>query len=115
MASDKRFYRQLAGRFGTKYRCPANKLRIGHPATTFALLRKKRGFFLAAAACGGGAHPCAQGWTLYASWLGADQWKTLKEAQAVVMTWFEKIMPSRIKTERRTRSVPEGLWMKCSA
>ena len=31
------------------------------------------------------------------------------------MTWFEKIMPSRIKTERRTRSVPEGLWMKCSA
>ncbi len=31
------------------------------------------------------------------------------------MSWFEKIMPSRIKTERRTRSVPEGLWMKCSA
>ena len=31
------------------------------------------------------------------------------------MPWFEKIMPSRIKTERRTRSVPEGLWMKCSA
>ena len=31
------------------------------------------------------------------------------------MTWFEKIMPSRIKTERRTRSVPEGLWMKCAA
>lgn len=30
------------------------------------------------------------------------------------MTWFEKIMPSRIKTERRTRSVPEGLWMKCA-
>jgi acetyl-CoA carboxylase carboxyl transferase subunit beta len=29
------------------------------------------------------------------------------------MTWFEKISPSRIKTERRTRSVPEGLWMKC--
>ncbi|HVN43056.1 MAG TPA: acetyl-CoA carboxylase, carboxyltransferase subunit beta [Steroidobacteraceae bacterium] len=29
------------------------------------------------------------------------------------MTWFEKIMPSRIKTERRTRSVPEGLWIKC--
>ncbi len=29
------------------------------------------------------------------------------------MSWFEKIMPSRIKTERRTRSVPEGLWMKC--
>ncbi|MES1190874.1 MAG: acetyl-CoA carboxylase, carboxyltransferase subunit beta [Steroidobacter sp.] len=31
------------------------------------------------------------------------------------MTWFEKIMPSRIKTERRTRSVPEGLWIKCDA
>ena len=31
------------------------------------------------------------------------------------MTWFEKIMPSRIKTDRRTRSVPEGLWMKCAA
>ena len=29
------------------------------------------------------------------------------------MTWFEKIMPSRIKTERRSRSVPEGLWIKC--
>jgi acetyl-CoA carboxylase carboxyl transferase subunit beta len=31
------------------------------------------------------------------------------------MSWFEKIMPSRIKTERRTRSVPEGLWIKCPA
>src|SRR5688500_16256658 len=31
------------------------------------------------------------------------------------MTWFEKIMPSRIKTERRTRSVPDVVWMKCSA
>jgi acetyl-CoA carboxylase carboxyl transferase subunit beta len=31
------------------------------------------------------------------------------------MSWFEKIMPSRIKTERRTRSVPEGLWIKCDA
>jgi len=31
------------------------------------------------------------------------------------MSWFEKIMPSRIKTERRTRSVPEGLWIKCQA
>jgi acetyl-CoA carboxylase carboxyl transferase subunit beta len=29
------------------------------------------------------------------------------------VTWFEKIIPSRIKTERRTRSVPEGLWIKC--
>ena len=31
------------------------------------------------------------------------------------MTWFEKIVPSRIKTERRSRSVPEGLWIKCPA
>ncbi len=31
------------------------------------------------------------------------------------MSWFEKIMPSRIKTEKRTRSVPEGLWIKCAA
>src|SRR5688572_833506 len=31
------------------------------------------------------------------------------------MSWFEKIMPSRITTERRTRSVPEGLWSKCPA
>jgi acetyl-CoA carboxylase carboxyl transferase subunit beta len=31
------------------------------------------------------------------------------------VTWFEKIMPSRIKTERRTRSVPEGLWIRCPA
>jgi len=29
------------------------------------------------------------------------------------MTWFEKLVPSRIKTERRARSVPEGIWMKC--
>jgi acetyl-CoA carboxylase carboxyl transferase subunit beta len=30
------------------------------------------------------------------------------------MTWFEKLMPSRIKTERKTRSVPEGIWIKCA-
>jgi acetyl-CoA carboxylase carboxyl transferase subunit beta len=29
------------------------------------------------------------------------------------MSWFEKIIPSRIKTESRTRSVPEGIWQKC--
>jgi acetyl-CoA carboxylase carboxyl transferase subunit beta len=29
------------------------------------------------------------------------------------MSWFEKLVPSRIKTERRVRSVPEGLWIKC--
>jgi len=31
------------------------------------------------------------------------------------MSWFDKLMPSRIKTQRRTRSVPEGLWTKCVA
>ncbi len=31
------------------------------------------------------------------------------------MSWFEKIMPSRIKTNQRTRSVPEGLWMNCKS
>ena len=30
------------------------------------------------------------------------------------MSWFEKLMPSRIKTEGRTRSVPEGIWLKCN-
>jgi acetyl-CoA carboxylase carboxyl transferase subunit beta len=33
------------------------------------------------------------------------------------MSWFEKIVPSKIKTERtrRLKSVPEGLWIKCPA
>lgn len=29
------------------------------------------------------------------------------------MSWFEKLMPSRISTEKRTRSVPHGVWIKC--
>ena len=29
------------------------------------------------------------------------------------MSWFEKLMPSRINTERRTKSVPEGIWIQC--
>lgn len=29
------------------------------------------------------------------------------------MSWIERLMPSRIKTRGRTRSVPEGLWTKC--
>ena len=29
------------------------------------------------------------------------------------MSWFEKLMPSRISTERKSRSVPEGVWIKC--
>ncbi len=32
------------------------------------------------------------------------------------MSWFEKLMPSRIRTEGKPRrSVPEGLWTKCPA
>lgn len=31
------------------------------------------------------------------------------------MSWFGKLMPSRIKTQNRSRSVPEGLWEKCQA
>jgi len=30
------------------------------------------------------------------------------------MSWFQKLMPSRISTEQRTRSVPEGVWIKCT-
>jgi acetyl-CoA carboxylase carboxyl transferase subunit beta len=29
------------------------------------------------------------------------------------MNWFAKLMPSRISTEKRTRSVPQGVWIKC--
>jgi acetyl-CoA carboxylase carboxyl transferase subunit beta len=32
------------------------------------------------------------------------------------MSWFEKLMPSRIRTESKDkRAVPEGLWTKCAA
>jgi acetyl-CoA carboxylase carboxyl transferase subunit beta len=32
------------------------------------------------------------------------------------MSWFEKLMPSRIRTEGKSkRTVPEGLWTKCPA
>ena len=35
------------------------------------------------------------------------------------MSWFQKLMPSRIRTEAgnkaRARSIPEGLWTKCDA
>jgi acetyl-CoA carboxylase carboxyl transferase subunit beta len=34
------------------------------------------------------------------------------------MSWFEKLVPSRIKTEttvKRARAVPEGLWSKCES
>ena len=30
------------------------------------------------------------------------------------MSWLKKIMPSRIQTNRNKRSVPEGLWSKCT-
>ena len=32
------------------------------------------------------------------------------------MSWFEKLMPARIRTENKDkRTVPEGLWSKCTA
>lgn len=34
------------------------------------------------------------------------------------MSWFQKLMPSRIRTEtnnRRSHSIPEGLWTKCNS
>ncbi|MDQ2068927.1 acetyl-CoA carboxylase, carboxyltransferase subunit beta [Natronospira bacteriovora] len=31
------------------------------------------------------------------------------------MNWFKRLVPSRIKTQGRSHSVPEGLWTKCSA
>jgi len=31
------------------------------------------------------------------------------------MSWFEKLIPSKIRTTVRSRSVPEGVWCKCTA
>lgn len=31
------------------------------------------------------------------------------------MSWFEKLLPSKIRTTVRNRSVPEGVWCKCPA
>jgi acetyl-CoA carboxylase carboxyl transferase subunit beta len=31
------------------------------------------------------------------------------------MSWFEKLIPSKIRTTVRSRSVPEGVWCKCAA
>ncbi len=31
------------------------------------------------------------------------------------MSWFEKLIPSKIRTTVRNRSVPEGVWCKCPA
>lgn len=32
-----------------------------------------------------------------------------------IMSWFEKLLPSRIRTEgkKSNHTVPEGLWIKC--
>lgn len=29
------------------------------------------------------------------------------------MSWFERLLPSKIRTSSRSRSVPEGVWCKC--
>lgn len=31
------------------------------------------------------------------------------------MSWFEKLIPAKIRTTARSRSIPEGVWCKCSA
>jgi len=31
------------------------------------------------------------------------------------MSWFERLIPSKIRTTARSRSVPEGVWCKCPA
>jgi len=31
------------------------------------------------------------------------------------MSWFERLLPSKIRTSGRSRSVPEGVWCKCPA
>lgn len=31
------------------------------------------------------------------------------------MSWFERLIPSKIRTTGRSRSVPEGVWCKCPA
>jgi acetyl-CoA carboxylase carboxyl transferase subunit beta len=57
-------------------------------------------------------------------WAGfAARWTRLPEAAGfhakrynASMSWFQKLMPSRIRTEGgNKRTVPEGLWTKCAA
>ncbi len=31
------------------------------------------------------------------------------------MSWYKKLLPSRIRTSRASRKVPEGLWVKCNS
>lgn len=31
------------------------------------------------------------------------------------MSWFDNLMPSRIKTKNKNQQVPDGLWLKCSS
>lgn len=31
------------------------------------------------------------------------------------MSWFERLLPSKIRTSGRSRSIPEGVWCKCPA
>lgn len=42
----------------------------------------------------------------------------MNDKQRYSISWFQKLMPSRIRTEgnnRRSRSIPEGLWTKCES
>ena len=31
------------------------------------------------------------------------------------MSWFDNLMPSRIKTKNKNQQVPDGLWQQCGA
>lgn len=43
-----------------------------------------------------------------------DRGATLKQAMDKSISWFDKLIPSRIRTEASTkRAVPEGVWAKC--
>ncbi|CRI67741.1 Acetyl-coenzyme A carboxylase carboxyl transferase subunit beta [Thiocapsa sp. KS1] len=46
--------------------------------------------------------------------LKGDRAATIKQAMDKSMSWFEKLIPSRIRTDASTkRAVPEGVWAKC--
>lgn len=48
--------------------------------------------------------------------LKGDRAATIKQAMDKSMSWFEKLIPSRIRTDASTkRAVPEGVWAKCPA
>lgn len=43
-------------------------------------------------------------------------WRSNRHQKSIgdKMSWFEKLIPSKIRTTVRSRSVPEGVWCKCT-